>query len=333
MLNLENQTLLVTGGTGSLGKKLVESLSAKYPNIKKIIIYSRGEFGQHQVSQEFHQQGIENVEFIIGDVRDKAQLTHAMKDVDIVIHTAALKHVLIAEKNPFECIKTNILGAENIVEVAIESNVKKVIAISTDKAAAPISLYGASKLCSDKLFVAANNMSREKSTVFSVVRFGNFWGSRGSVVPFFNKIKDKGKLPITHPEMTRFNILLEEAIELVLYALENAIGGEIFTPKIPSYKLLDLADSICEECEKEIIGARPGEKIHEIMIAKPDAKYTLELEKYYVTIPVLITNNNTKKFTEKYGENWVADDFEYSSETNSNFLSISQLRDLLAKSS
>lgn len=333
MLNLENQTLLVTGGTGSLGKKLVESLSATYPNIEKIIIYSRGEFGQHQVSQEFNQQGISNVEFIIGDVRDKVQLAHAMKNVDIVIHTAALKHVLIAEKNPFECIKTNILGAENIVEVAIKSNVKKVIAISTDKAAAPISLYGASKLCSDKLFVAANNMSQKESTVFSVVRFGNFWGSRGSVVPFFNKIKDQGKLPITHPEMTRFNILLEEAIELVLYAVENAIGGEIFTPKIPSYKLLDLADAICEECEKEIIGARPGEKIHEIMITKPDAKYTLELEKYYVTIPVLITNNNTKKFTEKYGENWVDNDFEYSSETNPNFLSISQLRDLLAKSS
>ena len=255
----KGKTFLITGGTGSLGKKLTRFL-VKQSGIKKVIIYSRDEQKQFVMAQEFPSNIYPQVRYFIGDVRDGKRLTRAFKDVDFVIHAAAMKHVHIAELNPDECVKTNVGGAENVIDACLNTGVKRVVALSTDKACAPINLYGATKLASDKLFIAANNMVGNRDLRFSVVRYGNVMGSNGSVIPFFINNKKSGKLPITHPNMTRFNISLSEGVAMVLYALENAYGGELYVPKINSYKINDVADAICEKCEKEIVGIRPGEK-------------------------------------------------------------------------
>ena len=286
MLELKNKSILITGGTGSLGKALTKHILDNYPKVKKVVIFSRDEQKQFQMSQDFPSSKYPQIRFFIGDVRDKDRLVRAFQHIDYVIHAAAMKHVHIAEYNPGECIKTNIGGAENIVEASLQSNVKRVVALSTDKACAPINLYGATKLTSDKLFIAANNIKGEKQIRFSVVRYGNVMGSNGSVIPFFiNKKKQNNSLPITDPNMTRFNISLQGGVSMVMHALEHAWGGELFVPKIPSYKIMDLAEAIGPKCSKPIIGIRPGEKVHEEMITPSDSFYTYDLGKYYTILP------------------------------------------------
>ncbi|GAB3817299.1 UDP-N-acetylglucosamine 4,6-dehydratase (inverting) [Pontibacter rugosus] len=288
-LDLNNKAILVTGGTGSFGKKFVEMVYARFPNVKRLVIYSRDELKQFEMSQVFPHSKYKSVRYFIGDVRDGDRFKRACEGIDIIVHAAALKQVPAAEYNPMECIKTNVLGAENVINAALDCGVKDVVALSTDKAAAPINLYGATKLCSDKLFVAANNMRGKRDIRFSVVRYGNVIGSRGSVVPFFMKKRADGVLPITHPDMTRFNISLEEGVELVFHALENHWGGEIFVPKIPSYRITDVAEAIGPACEQEIVGIRPGEKLHEEMITETDSLNTVELEKTMLYFPPLLS--------------------------------------------
>ncbi|MEM6297203.1 MAG: UDP-N-acetylglucosamine 4,6-dehydratase (inverting), partial [Bacteroidota bacterium] len=268
---LNGKSVLITGGTGSFGKKFVAMVLARYPEVKRLIIYSRDELKQFEMQQQFSPRKHRGMRYFIGDVRDGERLKRACENVDIIIHAAALKQVPAAEYNPFECIKTNVLGAQNVIEAALACNVERVIALSTDKAAGPINLYGATKLCSDKLFIAGNNMAGGRNLRFAVVRYGNVMGSRGSVIPFFLQKRKEGKLPITHPEMTRFNISLEEGVELVFFALERTIGGEIFIPKIPSYRVTELAEAIGPNCEHPVVGVRPGEKIHEAMVTETDA--------------------------------------------------------------
>ena len=279
------KSILITGGTGSLGKALTSHILANYPTVERLVIFSRDEQKQFVMAQEFPQEKYPQVRFFIGDVRDKTRLKRAMHGIDAVIHAAAMKHVHIAEYNPDECIKTNIGGAENVVEVSLETDVKSVVALSTDKACAPINLYGATKLTSDKLFVAANNIKGDNPIKFSVVRYGNVMGSNGSVIPFFINKKREGVLPITDPNMTRFNISLQGGVDMVMHALKHAWGGEIFIPKIPSYRIMDVAEAIGPECEKPVIGIRPGEKVHEEMITSSDSFYTYDLGKYYTILP------------------------------------------------
>ena len=277
----DNKSILITGGTGSFGHKYVQTLLERF-NPKKIVIYSRDELKQYEMQQTFSSS---KMRYFIGDVRDAERLKQAMSGIDYVIHAAALKHVPVAEYNPMECVKTNILGAENVIDAALEAGVKNVVALSTDKACAPINLYGATKLTSDKLFVAANNISGNKEIRFSVVRYGNVMGSNGSVIPFFMKKKEEGFLPITDPKMTRFNISLDGGVDMVLHALGNAWGGEIFIPKIPSYKILDVAEAVAPEVEHKVVGIRPGEKLHEEMITASDSLNTWDLGKYYAILP------------------------------------------------
>jgi UDP-N-acetylglucosamine 4,6-dehydratase len=317
MFNGKN--ILITGGTGSFGKKYTEILLKKYkPN--KIIIYSRDELKQYEMAQAFNDKCMR---YFIGDVRDKERLRKAMEDVDIVIHAAALKHVPVAEYNPMECIKTNINGAQNVIDCSIEQEIEKVIALSTDKAAAPINLYGATKLASDKLFIAANNLIGKRKTRFSVVRYGNVIGSRGSVVPFFVKLIKEGKkeLPITHKDMTRFLITLKEGVEFVLKNFERMQGGEIFVPKIPSMKIVDLAKALCPDCKLKEIGIRPGEKMHEVMITKDDR--CIEFDDHYVIVPTINFNFSADYTKNNLGESGVYKDigFEYSSGDNDWWLS------------
>lgn len=331
---LANKSILVTGGTGSFGKKFVATILEKFSDIKRIIVFSRDELKQFEMAQQFPSSKYPQIRFFIGDVRDKDRLMRAFEQVDIVIHAAALKQVPTAEYNPFEAIKTNVIGAQNIIEAALDSGVKKLVALSTDKAAAPINLYGATKLCSDKLFIAANNMIGYHDIQFSVVRYGNVIGSRGSVIPFFLEKRKTGVLPITHPEMTRFNISLEEGVSLVLFALEHAIGGEIFVPKIPSYKILDVAEAICPHCEKRIVGIRPGEKIHEEMITETDSLNTIELEKYYVIVPnypFTAFEDTMQKYILHYKGKKVKEGFRYSSGQNTDWLSVEQIREQIRK--
>tara|TARA_X000001036_G_C20546270_1_gene752423 strand:+ start:82 stop:1095 length:1014 start_codon:yes stop_codon:yes gene_type:complete len=325
-----NKTILVTGGTGSFGKKFVQTISNKYKP-KKIIIYSRDELKQFEMQKEWPFKNKTPFRYFIGDVRDAERLKVAMEDVDIVIHAAALKQVTVGEYNPFEVIKTNIIGAQNVIDASIYSGVKKVIALSTDKAAAPINLYGASKLASDKLFVAANNHIGKQDLCFSVVRYGNVMGSRGSVVPVFLEQKKRGKLTLTHKDMTRFNITLEEGVSFVIKCIKNMNGGEIFVPKIPSYKIVDVVKAIDPKAKIEFIGIRPGEKIHEEMITKSDSINTVEFDKYYSIIP----NNQfvvekKKKLFLKSGKKCKIG-FSYNSLTNKNYLSVKQIRDLIIK--
>ncbi|MEY4458801.1 MAG: hypothetical protein RIT38_6 [Bacteroidota bacterium] len=325
---LTNKTILITGGTGSLGKALTKSIFDKWPNVKKVIIFSRDEQKQFQMAQEYPQAKFPQIRFFIGDVRDYERLQRAFKGVDYVIHAAAMKHVPIAEYNPMECIKTNINGAENVINAAIESGVSKVVALSTDKAAAPINLYGATKLASDKLFIAANNIKGDNPISFSVVRYGNVMGSNGSVIPFFIDKRKEGKLPITVAEMTRFNITLQGGVDMVLHALNSAWGGEIFIPKIPSYKITDIASAIGPNCIQEIVGIRPGEKIHEEMITSSDSFFTYDLGKYYVILPQ-VPKWPLEEYLKTFNAHKVEDGFVYNSGTNSEWVSIEELRNLI----
>lgn len=314
---LKNKTILITGGTGSFGKNFIHKVLES--DAKKVIVFSRDELKQYEMAQVYTDP---RVRFFIGDVRDKDRLFRAFDGVDIVIHAAALKHVGSCEYNPFEAIKTNILGAENIIEAAIDRGVEKVIALSTDKAANPVNLYGATKLASDKLFVAANSYSGPKKTRFAVVRYGNVAGSRGSVIPFFIKMKDTGKIPITDDRMTRFWITLDQGVRFVIDNLKRMKGGEIFVPKIPSMKVTDLAKAIAPDCETEIVGIRPGEKLHEVMITIDDARRTLDYGSYYVIQPEFPWWDNTKAEKGKVLPNG----FSYASNTNNEWLSVEDLR-------
>jgi UDP-N-acetylglucosamine 4,6-dehydratase/5-epimerase len=322
---LSNKSVLITGGTGSLGKALTKTIFQKWPDVKRVVIYSRDEQKQFVMDQEYPHSKYPQIRFFIGDVRDQARLTRALNGIDYVIHAAAMKHVHIAEYNPTECVKTNIGGAQNVIEACLNTSVKAVVALSTDKACAPINLYGATKLTSDKLFVAANNYKGSNPIKFSVVRYGNVMGSNGSVIPFFIKKKKDGVIPITEPNMTRFNIPIHEGVDMVLYALENALGGEIFIPKIPSYKIMDLAEAIAPECEHRVIGIRPGEKVHEEMITTSDAFNTYDIGKYYVILPQT-TSWKLEDFILKYNAKKVPEGFHYSSGENSEWETIETLR-------
>jgi len=322
----DNKSILITGGTGSFGRKFTQMVLAKY-SPKKVIIFSRDELKQFEMQQQFSDS---RMRYFIGDVRDPERLRRAMHGVDYVIHAAALKQVPAAEYNPMECIKTNINGAENVINAALDTSVSKVIALSTDKAANPINLYGATKLASDKLFVAANNMAGGYDTIFSVVRYGNVVGSRGSVVPFFQKLKSEGAdhLPITHPDMTRFWLPLEQAIDFVFDSFNRMLGGELFVPKIPSVKITDLAKSIAPDLPQKIVGIRPGEKLHEVMCPIDDAYHTYEFEDHYVIAPSITFTNRSNSFeTNALNETGtlVSGNFEYNSSNNSEFLNIEQL--------
>lgn len=325
---LENKSILITGGTGSFGKKFVQSVLEKYPTIKRLVIFSRDELKQFEMSQEFSPSVHKSLRYFIGDVRDGERLKRACEGIDIIVHAAALKQVPTAEYNPMECIKTNVMGAENVINAALACNVKKVVALSTDKAAAPINLYGATKLCSDKLFVAANNTKGSRDLKFSVVRYGNVMGSRGSVIPFFLNKRKEGVIPVTHEHMTRFNITLQEGVNMVLWALENMWGGEIFVPKIPSYRILELASAIAPYCDIRIIGIRPGEKIHEEMITEADSLTTYDLGKYYAILPQR-TSWKLDDFNQKFSAKVVPEGFKYNSGTNTEWLTIDKLRVLI----
>jgi UDP-N-acetylglucosamine 4,6-dehydratase/5-epimerase len=325
-----NKTILITGGTGSLGKELTKTIFEKYPEVKKVIIYSRDEQKQFQMAFEYPTTKYPQIRFFIGDVRDYGRLKRAMQGVDYVIHAAAMKHVHIAEYNPDECVKTNIGGAENVIQACLATGVTKVVALSTDKACAPINLYGATKLTSDKLFIAANNVKGTNPIKFSVVRYGNVMGSNGSVIPFFLNKKKEGVLPITDPNMTRFNISLKGGVDMVLHALETAWGGELFVPKIPSYKITDVAMAVGPECEHKVTGIRPGEKIHEEMITSSDSFTTYDLGKYYVILPQ-VPNFKLDEYITNFKAKLVPQGFNYTSENNTEWETVEGLRKLIVE--
>ena len=326
---LNSKTVLITGGTGSFGKQFIKSILSTYPQVKKIIIYSRDELKQFEIKQQYPSNQYPQLRFFIGDVRDRNRLIQACEGVDVIIHAAAIKQVDTAEYNPTECIRTNVDGAENVINAALMAGVKDVVALSTDKACAPINLYGATKLASDKLFTAANNIKGSKDIRFSVVRYGNVMGSRGSVIPFFLSKRNDGLLPITHEEMTRFNISLQDGVNMVMYALENHIGGEIFVPKIPSYKILDIAYAIAPECATEVVGIRPGEKLHEEMITDTDSLNTIDLGKYYAILPSVSFTYTEQEYLEHHKAEKVPFGFRYNSGTNTEWESIESLRELI----
>lgn len=320
--------ILITGGTGSFGKAFLAETLRRYPTIERLVIYSRDELKQWELQQHYPENQYPQLRFFIGDVRDRDRLRRALDGIDTVVHAAALKQVPAAEYNPIEFINTNVLGAENVVQACLDSDVRRVVALSTDKAAAPINLYGATKLCSDKLFIAANNIKGTRQLAFSVVRYGNVMGSRGSVIPFFLEKARTGVLPITDPAMTRFNISLSEGVAMVLWALENALGGELYVPKIPSYRITDVVEAIGPSCDKPIIGIRPGEKIHEEMITASDSFTTVDLGPYYAILP------SDGRLLERYRSEGrpfsaVEPGFAYNSGSNPEFLSVEQLRDLI----
>jgi UDP-N-acetylglucosamine 4,6-dehydratase len=327
---LNNKSILITGGTGSLGKELTKTILEKWPDVKRLVIYSRDEQKQFQMEQEYNASIYRGIRYFIGDVRDFDRLKRALTGIDYVIHAAAMKHVHIAEYNPDECVKTNIGGANNVIRACLETNVSKVVALSTDKACAPINLYGATKLTSDKLFIAANNIRGHQNINFSVVRYGNVMGSNGSVIPFFLNKRKEGVLPITDPNMTRFNITLKGGVDMVLHALDSAWGGELFVPKIPSYKILDVAKAIGPNCELKINGIRPGEKIHEEMITSSDSFTTYDLGKYYVILPQL-PNFKIDDYIKKFDAKLVPQGFHYTSENNSEFETIDSIRKLIVE--
>lgn len=327
-MDLNGKSILITGGTGSLGKALTQNIIAKWPNIKRLVIYSRDEQKQFQMAMEYPETKYPFMRYFIGDVRDLERLKRAFIGIDYVIHAAAMKHVHIAEYNPDECVKTNVGGAENVIKAALDSSVSKVVALSTDKACAPINLYGATKLTSDKLFIAANNIKGAKEIKFSVVRYGNVMGSNGSVIPFFIKKRAEGVIPITEPNMTRFNISLQGGVDMVLHALEHAWGGELFVPKIPSYKITDVAKAIAPNCEHKVIGIRPGEKIHEEMITSSDSFTTYDLGKYYVILP-LQTPWELDDFIKIFNAQQVVQGFSYTSGANTEWETVDSLRRLI----
>ena len=328
MIDLNDKSILITGGTGSFGKAFTKIVLNRFPKLKRLVIFSRDEQKQFQMQQEYPHSQYPMIRFFIGDVRDYERLKTALKGIDTVVHAAAMKHVPIAEYNPMECIKTNILGAENLIRACLEVDVENVVALSTDKAAAPVNLYGASKLASDKLFIAANNIKGSKSIKFSVVRYGNVMGSNGSVIPFFLEKRKTGVLPITVAEMTRFNISLKEGVEMVLYALVNAWGGELLVPKIPSYRILDVATAIGPDCRHEIVGIRPGEKIHEEMITLSDSPSTYDLGTYYSILPYTLLWK-LEDYVRHFKATRVKDGFSYNSGKNDQWLSVEDIRTLI----
>jgi len=324
---MQNQSILITGGTGSFGQAFVAEVIRRFPKIHRLVVFSRDELKQFEMAQKFPESRHKNIRFFLGDVRDRLRLRRALEGIDTVVHAAALKQVPAAEYNPMEFIHTNVLGAENLIEACVDAGVKRVVALSTDKAAAPINLYGATKLCSDKLFVAANNYVG-KDTVFSVVRYGNVMGSRGSVIPFFLQKTKTKELPITDPAMTRFNITLQEGVEMVLWALQNALGGEIFVPKIPSYRITDLAKAIGPSCRQKIVGIRPGEKVHEEMITTSDSFNTVDLGKYFAILNTGGGHTVTEYLKKKKGKK-VKEGFCYNSGQNEQFLKVPEIQKLI----
>lgn len=328
MLDLNGKSILITGGTGSLGKELTKIILTRWPKVKRLVIFSRDEQKQFQMSLDFPEAKFPAIRYFIGDIRDYERMVSALEGVNIVIHTAAMKIVPIAEYNPMECVKTNIIGVENVINACFVTGVEDVVALSTDKAAAPISLYGATKLCSDKLFVAANNIKGARKIKFSVVRYGNVMGSNGSVIPFFLKKRKDGVLPITNMEMTRFNISLQGGVDLVLHALDTAWGGEIFVPKIPSYKITEVAKAIAPNCKLEVVGIRPGEKIHEEMITTSDSFSTYDLGKYYAILPQ-VPSFNVAEYVKTFNAKSVEIGFEYSSGKNTEWVDADAIRKLI----
>lgn len=325
---MEPGSVLVTGATGSFGKAFIAQLLKDHPNTGRIVIYSRDELKQWDLRQKYPEDIYPQLRFFLGDIRDRPRLKRALEGVETVVHAAALKQVPAAEYNPMEFVKTNVLGSENLIEACLDTDVRNVVALSTDKAAAPINLYGATKLCSDKLFIAANNIKGRRKLRFSVVRYGNVMGSRGSVIPFFLEKAKSGILPITDPLMTRFNITLEDGVKMVMWAIKNSIGGELFVPKIPSYRITDVAEAIGPSCKQEIVGIRPGEKIHEEMITASDSFSTIDLGPYYAILPSdgWVQNNYLKAGITMQA---VEQGFAYNSGTNSDFLSVHSLRELI----
>lgn len=327
---LANKSILITGGTGSFGKAFVRTVLERYPEVKRLVILSRDELKQYEMAQEFPATKYPALRYFLGDVRDADRLRRAFEGIDTVIHAAALKQVPAAEYNPIECIKTNVLGAQNVIDACFDNSVKNVVALSTDKAAAPINLYGATKLCSDKLFTAANNIKGARDLRFSVVRYGNVMGSRGSVIPFFLEQRKTGELPITDLSMTRFNITLQEGVDMVLWALSNAQGGEIFVPKIPSYRITDLCEAIAPECRRTVVGIRPGEKIHEEMITTSDSFNTVDLGNYYAILSPSGPHTVESYCSARSGKP-VEPNYAYNSGTNSVFLTVAELRVMIAQ--
>ena len=327
---LNDKTILITGGTGSFGRAFAKTVLGRYPDIKRLVIFGCDELKQFEMAQQYPQSEHKGLRFFIGDVRDADRLHRAMEGIEVVIHAAALKQVPAAEYNPFECIKTNVLGAQNVIEACLDNGVKRVVALSTDKAAAPINLYGATKLCSDKLFTAANSIRGHRDLRFSVARYGNVMGSRGSVIPFFLERRKTGVLPITDPAMTRFNITLQEGVDMVLWALENAQGGEIFVPKIPSYRITDVARAIGPDCEHVVTGIRPGEKIHEQMITASDSLNTVDLGSYFAILPSAGAHS-VESYCAAHGGKPMPPGYAYQSGSNTDFLTVEQLRRLIAE--
>ncbi len=334
MLDLNHKSILITGGTGSFGKKFIQTTLERFPKVKRLVVFSRDELKQYEMMQQFSPKVYPAMRYFIGDVRDVERLIQACEGIDIIVHAAALKQVPAAEYNPTECIKTNIGGAQNIITAALKTKVQKVVALSTDKAAAPINLYGATKLCSDKLFVAANNMRGNRNLTFSVVRYGNVAGSRGSVMPFFLKKKQDGYLPITHPKMTRFNISLQGGVDLVMFALQRAMGGEIYVSKLPSYKITDIAKAIAPSCVQRIIGIRPGEKLHEEMITAADSFNTIELDHHFIICPTNLDYQGISKkdYLNHYqfeNAKEVPVGFTYNSEENTLWLDVHDIQQII----
>lgn len=326
---LNGKTVLITGGTGSFGNKFVETILRDYPNVKKIVIYSRGELKQYNMKQKYPAKDYPMLRYLIGDVRDGERLKRACEGVDVIIHAAAIKQVDTAEYNPRECIKTNVDGAVNVINAAIDCGVQDVVALSTDKACAPINLYGATKLTSDKLFIAANNIKGAHDVRFSVVRYGNVMGSRGSVIPFFIRLRDQGatELPITDMRMTRFNISLQEGVDLVMWAIGHHLGGELFIPKIPSYRISDVATAIAPNLKQIEIGIRPGEKLHEEMITATDSLSTIDIGKYYAILPSVSYNHTTEEFVKHHNAKFVPQGFYFASNNNEDWDTVETLRE------
>jgi UDP-N-acetylglucosamine 4,6-dehydratase (inverting) len=323
-----SRRILVTGGTGSFGQKFVATILERHPDVERLVVYSRDELKQFEMAQRFPTARHPAMRYFIGDVRDGPRLHRAMEGIDTVVHAAALKQVPVAEYNPFEVIKTNVLGAQNVIEAALDAGVQRVVALSTDKAAAPINLYGATKLCSDKLFVAANNFKGPRNIRLAVVRYGNVLGSRGSVIPFFLEQRKTGTIPITDERMTRFSITLQEGIDLVFFALHHMWGGELFVPKIPSYRIMDLVEAIAPDCRRVVVGIRPGEKLHEEMITETDGLNTIEFPGHFVILPSMPLWDPETFCRESNGRR-CAYGFHYSSNTNSEWLTVEQIRRLV----
>lgn len=328
---LNNKSILITGGTGSFGKKFVETILNRYPDVRRIVIYSRDELKQFLLKQQYPESKYPQLRFFIGDVRDGERLKRACENIDVIIHAAAIKQVDTAEYNPDECIKTNINGAQNVINAALYCGVKEVVALSTDKACAPINLYGATKLTSDKLFIAANNIKGSRNIRFSTVRYGNVMGSRGSVIPFFMDKRECGVIPITHEDMTRFNISLQAGVDMVMYAIGHHLGGEIFIPKIPSYKILDVAKAIAPNSKLEIVGIRPGEKLHEEMITETDSLNTIDLGKYYAILPSVSFSYSIEDFMKHHNAKLVPVGFKYNSGTNEEWETVETIREKIIK--